>query len=314
MSDTPQRFTWTRGSPRQPSYECSSAGDNRFSALYARLPDGRTVEQHYQCDVKGHDPGGTDWRLGKGKPPVIPMTLKQSWEAYLGLWRTWARANPALMHELRQLAAAHGYRLSDRFAKTPINQANALATLLNEKNQRVPISNITYAGIGSRETPDNVLAYFTHLANYLGRNGWTLRSGGAPGADTAFEQGAIAKEIFIPWNGFQQRSTREPGVLCIEHPLAREMAEKAHPNWAACSQGARTLHTRNVYQVLGATLGIPSRFVVCWTKGGTGAGGTGQALRIARAHNIPIFDFGRGDVSEELYAYLNEIDPEGGNL
>ena len=176
------------------------------------------------------------------------------------------------------------------------------------------IPNMTYAGIGSRETPHYVLAYFTHLANYLGRNGWTLRSGGASGADTAFEQGALTKEIFIPWSGFQKRTIREPGVLCIEHPLAREIAEKAHPNWAACSIGARALHTRNVFQVLGATLNLPSRFVVCWTKGGTGAGGTGQALRIARANNIPIFDFGRGDVTEELYAYLNKIDPEGGNL
>ena len=177
----------------------------------------------------------------------------------------------------------------------------------------MPIPNMTYAGIGSRETPDNVLAYFTQLANYLGRNGWTLRSGGAPGADTAFERGALTKQIFIPWIGFQQRSTREPGVLCLDHPLAEEIAKSAHPNWAACSRGARTLHTRNVFQVLGATLNQPSRFVVCWTKGGTGAGGTGQALRIARANNIPIFDFGRGDVTEELYAYLNKIDPDGGN-
>ncbi len=32
-------------------YEVSSIGDIRFSALFARLEDGRTIEQHYQCDV-----------------------------------------------------------------------------------------------------------------------------------------------------------------------------------------------------------------------------------------------------------------------
>jgi hypothetical protein len=51
-------------------YECSSSGDRRFSALSARLRDGRTIEEAYQLDLKGYRKYGNDWRLGKGKLPV----------------------------------------------------------------------------------------------------------------------------------------------------------------------------------------------------------------------------------------------------
>jgi hypothetical protein len=121
-------FTWARSAV--PGYECSSLGDKRFSAFYALMPDSRSVEQHYQCDVKGYDPGGRNWRLGKGKPPLDPAT--PLWERYLALWATWAKQHPAEMKVLRQRAEAYGYCLTDSFATTPINQARALAELLNQ--------------------------------------------------------------------------------------------------------------------------------------------------------------------------------------
>lgn len=113
-------------------YECSSKGDRRFSAFNAKMPDGRSIEQWYQCDVKGYSPGGTNWRLGKGKPPRYPYPDDQLWELYLSLWRLWALQNIELMQELKELAQQHNNILSDRFATTEINQARALATTLNE--------------------------------------------------------------------------------------------------------------------------------------------------------------------------------------
>jgi len=113
-------------------YECSTKGDRRFSALCATLEDGRTIEQHYQCDVKGYDPGGTDWKRGKGNPPLSSRAHLDLWAEYLGLWKKWAELNPELMVELRSLAVSHQNKLSDCFASGPINQARALSTLLNE--------------------------------------------------------------------------------------------------------------------------------------------------------------------------------------
>ena len=121
-------YTWTRYG----GYEVSSHGDRRFSAFNAILPDGRSVEMHYQCDVKGYDPGGRNWRLGKGKPPRYPMTKDEVWQKYLELWRVWADNNPALVEELKVLAGEYGNVLSDRFASTPVSQARALAEILNK--------------------------------------------------------------------------------------------------------------------------------------------------------------------------------------
>jgi hypothetical protein len=117
-------YSWskTRG------YEVSSRGDKRFSAFFARLSDGRSIEEHYQCDVKGYDPGGHNWRLGKGKKPLRDVDL---WQEYLSLWKRWAALNPLLIAELRDLARLRGYMLCDRFATTSVNQARALATILN---------------------------------------------------------------------------------------------------------------------------------------------------------------------------------------
>ena len=109
-------------------YEVSSKGDKRFSAFYARLPDGRTIEEHYQCDIKGYDPGGTNWKLGKGKPPLKPLTHIALWKEYLNLWRIYIENNPELLEKLKQHAV-----LKDSFATSNINQARALCFLLNEK-------------------------------------------------------------------------------------------------------------------------------------------------------------------------------------
>lgn len=49
-------------------YEVSTAGDKRFSAFNAKLRDGRSIEAHYQCDVKGYDPKGTNWSIGSQLP------------------------------------------------------------------------------------------------------------------------------------------------------------------------------------------------------------------------------------------------------
>lgn len=121
---------WEQRAPG--AYEVSSQGDKRFSALWAAMPDGRSIEQWYQCDIKGYNPGGTDWRLGKGRPSLIPWPGDQQYIMYLSLWKIWAIRNTQLISELDSLAAAHGDVLTDQFATTEINQARALAQIINE--------------------------------------------------------------------------------------------------------------------------------------------------------------------------------------
>jgi hypothetical protein len=150
-----------------------------------------------------------------------------------------------------------------------------------------------YAGIGSRSTPAEVKQVMTRCAQALGRRGFVLRSGAAQGADTAFEIGASAypKQIFIPWSGFMGRYANEHTHVGVDE-AALSLASEFHPAWHRCSPAAKKLHARNSYQVLGLDLQTPAKFILCWTEGAKGEGGTGQALRIARRRGIPIYDFG----------------------
>lgn len=166
---------------------------------------------------------------------------------------------------------------------------------------------IYYAGIGSRETPKEILDYFNILGAYFGKLGFTLRSGGANGADKAFEIGCDRvnglKEIFLPWKGFEGSNSS----YYEDRPEAHEIAAQYHPYWHNLSKGARSLQARNSHQVLGWDLDTPSDFIVCWTKNGKGSGGTGQAIRLAKAFNIPVFDAGSYGSLNDVKANLKEF-------
>lgn len=121
---------FARYSPKGTGYELSSKGDRRFSALNARLRDGRTIEEAYQLDVKGYRTVSNDWRTGKGKPPMTSHEKNDLWQQYLALWQQWARENPHLIEDLR--VQSQGKTLTDMFASTGISQARALAEILNQ--------------------------------------------------------------------------------------------------------------------------------------------------------------------------------------
>ena len=101
-----------------------------------------------------------------------------------------------------------------------------------------------YAGIGSRLTPVAIHGLIEAIAERLAARGITLRSGAAPGADTAFEcgcdQGSGKKEIFLPWKNFN----RSFSPLFPPSKKAEELASFVHPNWQACLRSSRLLRIR----------------------------------------------------------------------
>lgn len=147
-----------------------------------------------------------------------------------------------------------------------------------------------YTGIGSRKTPEDVMSVMTDIAKKLYQKGYTLRSGGAEGADTAFEIGAKEDrmEIYLPYDRFNKRN--EDGVSYIVPPYNDHYIYKYHPKPNLLTNKGRLLMSRNTYQVLGMDLKTPSDFVICWTKDGKFSGGTGQALRVAHDNNIRIYN------------------------
>lgn len=175
-----------------------------------------------------------------------------------------------------------------------------------------------YAGVGSRETPRPVLDLVVSAAALLARRGWTLRTGGAQGADTAFVRGhkmvtTKRLEVFLPWpsfNEYEYRTLKQGKIFDRPTRQAFLLAEQHHPAWANCDSGARALHARNCHQVLGRSLDDPVAFVLCWTPNGSGGGGTGQAIRIAEANDVPVFDLGR---EKNLNLLKERLRQEDGN-
>lgn len=173
----------------------------------------------------------------------------------------------------------------------------------------------TYTGVGSRETPEEIGKIMTLLASKLERDGWSLRSGAADGADTFFERGVSNpnnKQVFIAWNGFSGRSDKEAGVLCMKGEVtqqAEEVASTIHPAWARLSRGASDLHSRNCFQVLGEDLQSPSRFLVCWAKTDkqrVPSGGTRTAWVLAANNNIPCYNLHIPEHLERITKYLED--------
>jgi hypothetical protein len=150
-----------------------------------------------------------------------------------------------------------------------------------------------YAGIGSRgRTPSFIFDMMSSVASKLESIDYILRSGGAQGADTAFENGVIYnnnKEIFRP-----KHATTE----------AIELASRFHPTWDACSPIARKLHGRNSMIILGSDLNSPVKFVICYTHDGSDSGGTGLGIRIAQNFNIPVFNLFHTDIRDRLDKFI----------
>ena len=148
-----------------------------------------------------------------------------------------------------------------------------------------------YTGVGSRSTPQDVLSLMEEIAALYKGGGWILRSGGAKGADRAFESGSEGlKEIY--------KADIYKSVSPELYKKARRIAKAHHGAWKKCSEYVKALHARNIFQVLGSDLVTPSEFVVCWTPDGCTShfartietGGTGTAISVATYHNIPVYN------------------------
>ena len=200
---------------------------------------------------------------------------------------------------------------------------------------------MTYAGIGSRETPQEVLDVMTQAAKYLDDLGYTLNTGKTyptslndyfiktvhkgnrqaaeeafkakqaeterltklygnkvgmdeEGADRAFSAGASKKNLFSPMDKISDREMK--------------VGEEIHPNWSALSSGAAKLMARNSNQVFGAKLDTPIDFVIFYAKETTNplrpAGGTGQAVEMARRKGIPTINMADTNWRDQLKTAL----------
>lgn len=170
---------------------------------------------------------------------------------------------------------------------------------------------IYYTGVGSRQTPDEVLHIMRDFGEAAAKRGWTLRSGAADGADLAFEEGArrvrnAGMEIYLPWPKFNGHSSPLHLSHGDMHGEAARLARSVHPRWSNLGPQVQKLHVRNVHQVLGPNVESPeywvkSAFLLCWTPDGAECkaertaetGGTGTAIELASNLGVTVFNLAR---------------------
>lgn len=111
-----------------PYLECSSKGDVRFSAFYARIKGrgNKSIEELYQA-AKVFEDGSTGlhWREAKGK---IAVNMDECTELYAKLWDEYIDENKHLI-----MVLIHATGLSDIFGKKGSNcQATELWRIRNK--------------------------------------------------------------------------------------------------------------------------------------------------------------------------------------
>ena len=170
-----------------------------------------------------------------------------------------------------------------------------------------------YTGIGSRKTPPEILRIMEALAETLALKGWTLRSGGARGADQAFEAGARKAGGGV--------ESWDPRKDCIDILSWAEDVVAQHCWEFPYSRMKRTtkeLLVRNMYQIHGEEGNLPSSFVVCYTladplsrdrETGFKSGGTRYAIREAASCGIEVFNLNNPEHLERIKGYIDKEKP-----
>lgn len=189
-----------------------------------------------------------------------------------------------------------------------------------------------YTMIGSRSTPSDVISLMGSFAEKSCHFGYIGRSGGANGADTCLEMGVERflssmnyydnlkgnyQEIYLPWKDFNGRYSDDSGYYTLpfmtNKGVAENIASKVHPAWERCKQGAKKLHTRNVYQLLGQDLKTPSRFIICWAepkyldrRSEEVKGGTGTAVKLGIDNGVEIINLYWEDQRKRVSDWVNK--------
>ena len=121
-----------------------------------------------------------------------------------------------------------------------------------------------------------------------------------------------------PWPGYRPAvpdgaDPLRPDEVHVAQSLPRwedmmKEAARHHPAWHRCGRGARALHARNAAVVRGPDLADPVTAVVCWTPDGRDSGGTGEAIRIARARRIPVWNLKSNTYEEVRQALIRRME------
>lgn len=177
---------------------------------------------------------------------------------------------------------------------------------------------IHIAGIGSRGLNAEQLEHCEKLGGWITQLGFHLHSGGAVGADQAFQRGGASKNpalvhIHVPWSSYEQGSRVNGAQVDVLQNLPslvfdfyEGLAMEHHPAWGKLTQGGAALHTRNG-RIIQPIPHLNVDLVLAWPSDKIGGGGTGQGMRMAKALGIPVIDLSKFGSNRDFHALCEGI-------
>lgn len=141
------------------------------------------------------------------------------------------------------------------------------------------------ACIGSRETPQPILAWMERTGAELVRNGYGIISGNAPGADQAWARGGNFVDptkvtLCLPWEGFEGKTIHPRNVVQLaSFDAERTMRIASMFGSKSARNAAVWLHARNVMII------EPASLVLGYLAPGR-QGGTAMAFKLARMFGL----------------------------
>lgn len=162
-----------------------------------------------------------------------------------------------------------------------------------------------FAGVGSRETPKNIMELMIRLGRTATDLGYKFRSGDAYNADKAFWYGVqqskkfedIGAEIIIIEDGFRGRTTDEK-IFYDYSKLSQdikdqcmEIAKGVRGSFHGLNEMGIALHSRNVVQIKGLDLKSNVDILFLYAplnRNGRVKGGTATAHDLAVKEEVPV--------------------------
>jgi len=277
------------------------------AALMARERYGAVLGEG--CGYSGKSPAHS-YAIPTKDARLAPLHVDEI-KRYIERFEAFVKSRPDLRFFVTRVGCGLAGHKDQDIAPLFINLPAARCSFPSQWRNYLSPASMTYAGIGARKTPHAILIKMKRIAERLEERGYTLRSGGADGADIAFASGCSRKEIFLPWPGFND----------IDSPWAEptneamEVAAAVHPEFNNLTWTVKKLMARNSHQILGSDLRKPVDFVVCWTPDGAetekecscNTGVTGQAIALADRWGIPVFNLARENAMHRLGKLILEM-------
>jgi len=190
----------------------------------------------------------------------------------------------------------------------------------------------TYAGVGSRETPQEIGRKMVGYAKRLAALDYTMVSGGARkkrdapndvvSADHVFEYAvAEVQGKMIVYRAYVNKfvpcgaaDVRVPSENQMNHAISFIKRHHIIPWFDKMSGWAKLLHARNYYQIVQET-GHKVDFVIAYSEIGTDGepmGGTRTAIKIAQKMGVKVYNLALPMDMVMLEEHISELEKDHG--